>query len=188
MTKQVLYGAFLGLTWGASLRAWMTVLTLEFGSRPEFTWSGTFGAILLPAALVGALLGKAAHAAETSGNKWWRWATLSPLLLMVAPMLITENFITTLVTTGMGGGAIAVALIGLCGGYAFSEWGPRGLRWVAGFLAVSLTLASVYGFYFASGAVSATPTSSEVFGGLLYVLLLAGLVAGVSAPSRYASK
>ena len=85
MMRRVVAGAFLGLAWGAALRAWMTLLALEFGDRPQYTWLGTFGAILLPTALMGAVLGWAAYATETSAEtlagKRWRWAISSPLVI-----------------------------------------------------------------------------------------------------------
>jgi hypothetical protein len=185
--RRIAIGTFLGLAWGTSLRAWMALLALRFGERPQFTWEGTFGAILLPTALVGAMLGAAACVAQTSGRKRWRWATLLPLLLVLGPAIVTNDFISILVTTGMGGGAIGVALIGLLGGYAFSGFGPQWTRWVSGLLSLFFTLGSVYGLYFAAGAATVTPGGSEVFGALLFVVLMALLIAGVSAPSRYGS-
>jgi len=87
----------------------------------------------------------------------------------------------------MGGGAIGVALIGVCGGYAFSGFGARWTRWVSGFLALFLTIASVYPVYFANRAAAVTPSTSKVFGALLFALLMVLLIVGVSAPSRYRS-
>jgi peptidoglycan/LPS O-acetylase OafA/YrhL len=106
-------------------------------------------------------------------------------LLVLGPAIVTDDFISTLVTTGLGGGAIGVALIGLLGGYALSEFGPQWLRWVSGLLTLFLTIAAVYAFFFADGAAAVPPSVGEVFGALLFVLLMALLVAGVSAPSRY---
>jgi hypothetical protein len=123
ISRVVVVGACLGLAWGLALRAWMVMLALKFGERPKFTWRGTFGGILLPAALVGAWLGAAIHAAETSSSK----------------------------------------------------------RWVSGLLASLLTLAAGIGLFLGKGA-------SEVFGALYFILLMALLVTGVSAPFRYQSK
>ena len=121
LARRILVGGFLGAAWGASLRAWMVLLALEVGDSPRFTWSGTFGGVLLPTTLVGALLGAAAHSAETSDRKRWRWVILSPLLLIVGPVIFTKDFFSTLVKTGMGGGAIGVALVGAFGGYRASQ-------------------------------------------------------------------
>lgn len=181
ITRRVVVGACLGLAWGVALRAWMVMLALKFGEHPKFTWRGTFGGILLPAALVGACLGAATHAAANSSSKRWRWSILSPLLLVLGAALGTENFISTLITTGMGGGAIGVAMIGMLGGYALSELGALWKRWVSGLLASLLTLAAGIGLFFGKGA-------SEAFGALYFILLMALLALGVSAPFRYESR
>ena len=56
----VLVGAVCGLAWAASLRSFMA----EFaGPESTFDWFGTFEGVLLPGAVVGALLGWAAHLA-----------------------------------------------------------------------------------------------------------------------------
>lgn len=180
MTKRAAVGALLGLAWGAGLRSWMVVLALEFGERPSFTWQGTFGGILLPAATMGAMLGAATCAEGPSARKWWRWVVLSPVLLVLGPAIATKDFIPTLLTTGLGGGAIGVALIGLLGGYALSGIGARWLRRVAGFLTILFMVASAFGFSFAGAGSTVTP--SKVFGAVLFVLLMALLVAGMGAP------
>jgi hypothetical protein len=187
LARRILVGGFLGLAWGASLRAWMTLLALELGDRPRLTWSGSFGAILLPAAVVGALVGAAVYAAETSDSKRWRWVILAPLLLALTAAVATENFLTLLLTSGIGGGAIGVALIGVLGGYALSGFGPSWLRWVSGALAAVFTVALVYPLYFAGSAPADTLSASKVFGALLFALLMILLIVGVSAPARYRS-
>ena len=148
------------------------------------TWSGTFGAILLPAVVVGALLGAAVYDAESSDRQRWRWAGFAPLLLAVAAAVATEGFFTRLLSTGMGGGAIGVALIGVLGGFALSGFGLYWLRWVSGALAALFTVATVYPVYFV-GSTAATPSASKVFGALLFLLLMVLLIVGISAPARY---
>ena len=128
---------------------------------------------------MGAVLGAAAYAAETSDGKRWRWAALSPLLLALIPAIVLEGFIPRLVTTGLGSGAIMVALIGLLGGYIFSGFAARWMRLLSGLLIVGVLV------FLASGAGSITPSAGVVFCALLFFLLLALLIAGVSAPSRY---
>lgn len=184
IARRVLVGAFLGVAWGASLRTWMALLALEIGDTPRFTWLSTFGGVLLPATLMGALLGASAQIAETSDRKYWRWVILSPLLLIAGPVIFTKDFFTTLIKTGMGSGAIGVALIGMLGGFTFSGFGSRWTRWASGFLAVSLTIASVFPVYFANWESVVSPNTSKVFGMLQFVFLMVLLVAGVSAPSR----
>jgi hypothetical protein len=187
ISKRVAIGAFLGLSWGTSLRTWMVLLALKSGDSPHFTWEGTYGAILLPTTLLGAMLGGATCVAESSGKKWWRWATLLPLLLVLGPVIVAKDFITNLVTTGLGGCAIGVALIGMLGGYAFSGFGVQWTSWVSGLLSLFFTL-GVVGFYFTAGPATVIPGVNEAFGALLFVLLMVLLIAGVSTPSRYKTK
>jgi hypothetical protein len=108
-------------------------------------------------------------------------------LLVLGPVIFTKDFIPNLITTGMGGGAIGVALTGILGGYAFSGFGAQWIRWISGLLSLAFTL-GVVGFYFAAGPVTVTPGVNEAFGALLFVLLMTLLVAGVSTPSRFRAR
>ena len=128
---------------------------------------------------MGALLGSAAYMSEDSRRKRWRWAALSPLLLVLGPLLFTDAFIPTLVTTGLGSGAILVALIGVLGGYAFSGFGVRWMRWGLGLLTVSLLIAAIV-----AGDAASLPGARDAFLTLYFVLLLVVLIAGVSIPSH----
>lgn len=176
-------GAFGGLVWGAAFRAWMVVLVLQFGEQPHFTWRGTFAAIMLPAALMGALLSGAAYLTASSGQKRWRGVILAPLLLVLGPLLLTEGFIPTLLATGLGSGAILVALMGVLGGYACSSFGRGWMRWGLGIFAGSLLIAAIVA---GSGATN-PPGAGDVFSTAYFVLLLALLIAGVSLPSHLAA-
>lgn len=187
-TTHVVVGALLGLTWGSALRAWMALLTLQLGDPPRVTWQGTFAGILLPATLVGALVGRAVYAAKTSERKRWRWVIFSPILLVLGPAIVQSNFISTLLTTGMGGGAIGVALVGMLGGYALSGFGPQWTRGVSALFGLLLLVASIAPVYFAGPSSALPPGADEVFSVLLFVLLMAQLVAGISAPSRAQSR
>jgi hypothetical protein len=182
-TKPVAVGAFLGLAWGAALRAWMVTLALEFGETPSYSWLGTFGLILLPAAMVGAILGGAVHIAHTTDSKRWRWALLAPWLLVIPTAITTENFFTIVLTTGIGGAGIAVALIAMLGGYAQSGFGPRWLRWLAGVVVALLLIAPAVAV---AALVLSTPTPSQPFVALLFILLMVLLVAGMGTPAHYA--
>ena len=104
------------------------------------TWLGTFGGVILPGAVVGALLGWAHHRQGT-GPAWLAW---SPLLLAAAPLTL-PGAITTLVTTGMGGGAIGVTLLAMLGGWSLSGRGPRWARITAGIVAYALVPAAYLG-------------------------------------------
>jgi MFS family permease len=180
LTRWVAFGAFGGLTWGAALRALMVVFALQFGEQPQFTWHGTFVVILLPSALMGVLLGAAAYLTERSGKKRGRWAILAPLLLVIFPLLFLDGFIPALITTGLGGGAIFLALLGVLGGYAFSSFGRGWMRWGLGIFTVSLFGAAIV---FSGGAVN-LGSARDGFALLYFVLLLVMLIGGVSLPSH----
>lgn len=175
-------GAFLGLAWGTSLRAWMTVLALEFGDYPRFTWDGTFLMIVLPSAMMGLLLGGANYAGQTHGNNRWRWAALSPILLVIGPLLFMPDFIPTLLEDGLGGGAIAVTLVGLFGGYGFSGLGNRWLRGTSLLLALIVTCATPYALFFAESLGKLT--ARQMFGALHFVILMILLMVAASRPYR----
>lgn len=176
-------GLVLGLAWGAALRAWMVVLAMQFGENPAFSWRGTFGAVLAPAAMAGAILGAASYVAATRSGTTWRWAILAPSLFVVFSVLFVENFIPNLLKTGLGSGAIGVALIGILGGYGFSGFGPHWAHWSAVALTVLFLLASA-GFAFTAGA----PGPQEALGATLFALLMLLLVVGASTPARFATR
>jgi predicted ester cyclase len=92
----VAVGAVCGLAWSAALRGYMVELV---GSASAFTWSGTFGALLLPGAVTGGLLGWAEYLRRTGPPRGWRWLALAPLALAVAPMLL-PGAVTTLARFG----------------------------------------------------------------------------------------
>jgi hypothetical protein len=84
---------------------------------------------------------------------------------------------------GLGGGAIAVPLLGMAGGYALAGRGPRWARWAAGAVALLavpgwLVLASFVGGRLAPD----TPRGAWV--AVLYLSLLAVLAFGCALPHR----
>jgi len=92
-------GAVCGLAWSASLRGWMIQIA---GDESSFNWLGTFGLILLPGAVLGALLGWAADL-QLNGNlspTRQRWLMASPLVLAAA--LFDPRIFHLLITNGQG--------------------------------------------------------------------------------------
>lgn len=142
----IVAGAVGGLAWSASLRAYMVELA---GAASRFDWVGTFAQILLPGVVIGALLGLAEFLGRTGGRRGWRWLAAAPILFAIAPIL-TPGALIHFLTTGIGGGAVAVALVGVLGGYAVSGRGPLWGRIVAGVPAIALaaagTVAGAVGF------------------------------------------
>lgn len=175
-------GAVCGLAWSAALRGYMVELV---GDESTFTWSGTFGALLLPGAVTGGLLGWAEHLRRIGPPSRWRLLALAPLTFAFAPMLI-PGAVTTLATTGMGSGAIAVGLMGIVGGYALSGRGRRWPRVVCGAAGAGFTVAlaaTVAGM--ADSALSLTDPRGA-WAAVLAVSLYLVLALGCSIPHRSA--
>jgi len=133
-------GALLGITWSSSMRGWMVQLA---GPDSTFTWLGTFVGLILPGAVVGALLGWAEYLRRTH-RRGRMWLALSPLLFPTAALSL-PGAITTLVNTGQGGGAIGIALLGMLGGIALSGRGPLWSRIPCGVVAFALVPAAYLG-------------------------------------------
>lgn len=110
-------GTTCGIAWAAGCRGYMVELA---GPAATVGWWGTFGAILFPGAIVGGLLGWAEALRRAGGRRGWRWLALAPLAFAIAPQLM-PGAIAALLTEGLGGAAIAVALMGIGGGYALSR-------------------------------------------------------------------
>lgn len=130
-------GAVCGLAWSASLRGWMIQIA---GDESSFNWLGTFGLILLPGAVLGALLGWAADL-QLNGNLSYarqRWLMAAPLVLAAA--LFDPRIFHLLITNGQGGGALAVVVIGVTGAYALSGRGSRTRTTISGLVALLLIL------------------------------------------------
>jgi hypothetical protein len=76
----------------------------------------------------------------------------------------------------------------MLGGYAFSGIGPAWQRRISGLLAAGSTLAGGIGLAFSGGEKTTALSPGKAFSGLLFVLLMVLLVAGVSAPFRSRSR
>ena len=168
----VLVGAVCGLAWAASLRSFMAQFA---GPESTFDWFGTFEGVLLPGAVVGALLGWAAHLRGRAP----RWLVAAPLVFV----LFTPSALVSVFVDGLGGGAIAVPLLGMAGGYALAGRGPRWARWAAGAVALLavpgwLVLAS-----FAGGTLALT-TPRGAWIAVLFLSPLAVLSFGAALPHR----
>lgn len=128
----MMIGGLCGLAWAAGLRGLMSELAR---SESTVSWSGTFVWILLPGAVVGALLGWAEHIRRTAGRRHWRWLALAPFAFTA--VVFTPAGIEQLLDDGIGGGAIGFALLGISGGYALSGNGRLWARLACGLVAVA---------------------------------------------------
>ena len=132
-------GGVCGLAWAAGLRGFMADLA---GYSSSVGWYGTFAQILLPGVIVGVLLAWAEHIRQTGGRRHWRWLAAAPIAFTLAVFVSPEVFEAVingqpLLSGGVGGGAIAVPLFGMAGGYALSGRGPLWSRIAVGVVAVA---------------------------------------------------
>ena len=133
LVSMLLLGALCGLAWAAGFRGMMSEIA---GEDSDVDWVLTFVWLLLPGVVVGALLAWAEHIRRTGGRRRWRWLALSPLVF--AGVLLSEPTDPAgLLEDGVGGGAIAVPLFGMSGGFALSGRGARWARLLAGVFALA---------------------------------------------------
>jgi hypothetical protein len=125
-------GGVCGLAWAAGFRGWMVQLA---GSASTFTW-GTFIWVLLQGTIIGTLLGWADYRRRTGNTRGRRWLIWSPLLFATAVLGQLEVFLSE----GFGGGALAVAILSIGGGYALGGRGHRWIRIVVGVLVALFTI------------------------------------------------
>lgn len=132
VTSTVL-GGVCGLAWAAGFRGFMAEVA---GSGSGVEWAGTFIWVLFPGVITGVLLGWADYIRRTGGRRGWRWLALSPLVfstvLFSRPLDMGSMF-----AGGIGGGALAVPLFAIAGGYALSGRGPVWGRVAAGLIALA---------------------------------------------------
>jgi hypothetical protein len=170
-------GAGLGLTWAASLRAYMAALA---GFESAVDWAGTFALILLPGAAVGALFGWA----EAQGRAGRRrtWVAFVPLVFPVLA-LAPPDALTAFLATGIGGGSLALVATGMLLGFAASGRGPRWGRVVTGALGLAgLAGSSTAGLFIRSQLSFGTARGLWV--AILGVCLTAVFGAACSIPHR----
>ena len=173
-------GALCGVAWAAALRAYMIELA---GAESAFDWWGTVGAILVPGAVVGALLGWAEDIRRRGGRPGWRWLALAPLLLAIAPMLL-PGALVDFVTQGLGGGAVGVALMAIAGGYAISSRVPVAARAVCGILSGAVLVGLIISPPFIGGADLAVTEPRGLWLAILAGSLGALIIVASSIPHR----
>lgn len=126
----VLVGGVAGIAWAAAFRAYMSEIV---GGASRMDWYGTFVAVIGAGLITGALLGLAEYFRRTGGRRHWRWLGLAPLGFAILPLTM-PGALLALVTEGLGGGAVAVALIAIAGGFAVSGRGALWARLACGVL------------------------------------------------------
>ncbi|MGB4777363.1 hypothetical protein, partial [Microbacterium sp.] len=126
------------VAWAAALRAYMW----HISEVPHVDWAGTFVGILLPGAVCGALLGVAEARRRAGRRRGLRWFALAPMAFAVAALSF-PGALWTFLTTGLGGGAVGVALLAIGGGFALGRTGPLWARIIVGILALLLLVGIV---------------------------------------------
>ena len=114
-----------------------------------------------------------------SGGRPPRWLAAAPLVFVLAtPAVVVSVFVD-----GLGGGALAVPLFGMAGGYALAGGGPRWARWAAGAVALLPVPAWLVAASFVGGPRSLdTPRGAWL--AVLFLSLLAVLAFGCTLPHR----
>jgi hypothetical protein len=174
-------GGLAGLAWAAGLRGLMVEVA---GPESAVHWYGTFVQILLPGVVTGALFGWAWH------DRRRRWLVAAPLTFPIA-VIVSPDTVTTILAgqvpfaDGLGGGALALPLFGMAGGYAIAGRGPRWRRIVLG----AFALVPLPAWAFASASISpalslATPRGAWV--AALFWASTATLALGCAIPLRRA--
>ncbi|TDO56796.1 hypothetical protein EV651_112183 [Kribbella sp. VKM Ac-2571] len=175
MWRLLAAGGACGLAWACGLRGFMAQVA---GPGSTVTWSGTFGWILLPGAVLGALLGWSEYLRRTGGRRR-RWLTFSPLLL-AAVLLPGITDPAHFLADGIGGGALAVPLFGMAGGYAIAGSGRRSAR----IACTAVALLPIPGWLIAALAQGSAIGPREVWVALYFWSLLAVLSFASSIPHR----
>jgi hypothetical protein len=139
-TAMVLVGALCGLAWAAAFRAFMAEIA---GGASRFEWYGTFVGILSAGVITGALLGLGEYFRRTGGRPHWRWLALAPLAFAILPLTMPDALLA-LFTQGLGGGAVAIALVAIAGGFAVSGRGAIWARILCGLLAIAFLFALAF--------------------------------------------
>jgi hypothetical protein len=152
------------------------------GSGSEVAWYGTFAQILLPGVITGVLLGWAEYIRRTGGRRGWRWLALAPLAF---PLFVfaTPQGIAALLDAGLGGGALAIPLFGMAGGYALSGRGPRWARILLG----TVALVPIPAWAFAAsgfGPAFALTSPRGAWIALFFYSFIATLAVACSIPHR----
>lgn len=167
----VLIGAAIGLTWSAALRGWMVQLA---GASSTFTWL-TLGFVLVPGAVVGALLGRAVDA-HARGRTPRRILVCAPVLL--AAVLLDPRMLLLFLRRGYGGGSLMIVVTALTAGYALTHRRLSLPTALCGLVAASGLAAVTFMGTMAAPLTTARGAWVCVFGlALMLVLCLAGRAA-----------
>lgn len=174
----VVLGALCGLAWACALRSFMAAVA---GPDSGVEWGLTFGYILLPGAVIGALLGWAEFLRRSGGGPARHRLAYAPLLfaaVLVPGVLHPGSFLEG----GIGGGAIGVPVIAMLGGFAISGRGPVWGRALAGLWFTAAFVVWLFTAVPVGGESFALDTAHGLWVSVLYESLLVAFAVAASAP------
>jgi hypothetical protein len=176
----VALGVLGGLAWACALRSFMAAVA---GDDSGVDWGLTFGYILLPGAVIGALLGWAEFLRRHRDGPGRHRLAYAPLLfatVLVPGLLDPASFLEA----GIGGGAIGVPVIAMLGGFAISH---RGSGWARALGGLAFTAACLFWLTVATdvgGHSFALDTAHGLWTSVLYESLLVTFALAASVPHR----
>ena len=175
-------GVLCGLAWASGLRSFMAQVAAP---DSHVTWALTFGFILAPAAVVGGLLGWVAHLRSHGDGRFRRRLLWSPMLF--AAVLFSDLNPLGILENGLGGGAVAVPLLGIAGAYALAGRGPRWTRVTTGLVALAAVPLWALTATAVGGPEFALSHPLGLWAAVLYWSLLARLSVAAALPLREAA-
>jgi hypothetical protein len=176
----VALGALGGLAWACALRSFMATVA---GPSSQVEWGPTFGYILLPGAVIGALLAWAEFLRRTGGGSARHLVAYAPLLFtaVLVPGLFHPG---SFLEGGIGGGALGVPVIAMLGGFAISRRGPVSGRALAGLLFTTAAVVWLITAEQVGGPSFALNTAHGLWASVLFESLLVTFAAAASPPHR----
>jgi hypothetical protein len=177
-------GTLCGLAWACSLRSFMAAVA---GPGSEVEWGPTFGYLLLPGAVIGALPGWAEFLRRTGRGPARHRLAYAPLLFtaVLVPALFHPG---SFLERGIGGGAIGVPVIAMLGGFAISGRGPLWGRALAGLLFTTAFVVWPITAVPVGGQSFALDTAHGLWVSMLFESLLVTFAMAASAPHGWAGR
>jgi hypothetical protein len=173
-------GALCGFAWCAALRAFMQEVA---GENTAFDAVGTFVWILLPGAVIGALLAWAERRRRTGTVPHRRWLIWSPMLFTALffqdPLELLHGF-----EGGIGLAAVAVPAICMAGGYSIAGRGPIWVRGACGLVLLSTIPVWALTATDVGGSALSIVNAHGAWAAVLYWSLLATFSMAAAIPHR----
>jgi len=159
----------------------------ELASASRVDWFGTFGAILVPGAVVGALLAIAWARGAAGATRGMGWFALAPLAFVVGT-IVQPEVLENLLSGGFGLGEIAFTAFVVAGGFGIGGGRPRWARWTCAVIGAAFLVALVASLSVAGGPRFALTEPRGAWLAVLAGSLGALIMIAEAIPFRYASR